>query len=305
MKFKVVVLVFLLTILVSTSLANPELFEYFIENTNAAEHYDIDKAITFALKESPVRHAISDWRNNAAEKNAKIVRESLIDVYLTQLVDSYGGYEEYDEKESMFPPVIDGKVVYLTFDDGPSPTITRKILGVLDDYKIKATFFSVGSMADKFPDILKEVYDRGHTIGNHTYSHVYGQIYRSSADFIFDMKRAEDAFKNILGEDFETRIIRFPGGTHAGYKQPIVRAVEAEGYKWFDWNTVNGDSELKNPSNEYLMTRFLNTYGKRDTIIILMHDTEGKQSTVDTLPMMIEHLKLEGYSFSTLDDYNH
>lgn len=286
--------------------ASPSLYSLLGYNSSAAEAYDSRRFIGFALKEDHVRASIDEILRESRRDQAKKEQQEMIGSYLRNLVAIYEerAIEEVVE-EDRFPDPIEGKVAYLTFDDGPSPTITPQILKVLEEYDIKATFFVVGSMADKFPDVLQMVWAGGHLIGNHTYSHVYDYIYRNTTNFLNDIEKADMTLKRILGEDFGTDIMRFPGGTHGPYKRQFVKAAEEAGYKWYDWNTVNGDSELKYPSKDYIMGRFLKTYGKRDVIVVLMHDAEGKQQTVDTLPMIIEHLKLEGYSFDTLDKYNH
>lgn len=287
--------------------ASPSLFSILGENSNAAEAYDSSRYISFSIKEDPIRDSIKEKLDETKRLNAKVKQREMITSYLVDLVANYElkAMEKAEAViEDTYPDPIEGKVAYLTFDDGPSPNITPQILEVLKAYDIKATFFVVGSMADKFPEILKSVWDNGHIIGNHTYSHVYDYIYRSTANFLTDLEKADKTFKRILGDNFQTNVMRFPGGTHAGYKRPFVAAVEEAGYMWYDWNTVNGDSELKYPTKDYILGRFMKTYGKRDIIVVLMHDAEGKQPTVDTLPVIIEHLKNEGYSFDTLDNFN-
>ncbi|NLY46727.1 MAG: polysaccharide deacetylase family protein, partial [Tissierella sp.] len=85
------------------------------------------------------------------------------------------------------------KFAYLTFDDGPSATVTPAILDILKEYNIKATFFVVGSMVDKYPHMLKRIWDEGHKIGNHSYSHDYKYLYRNSKNFMNDINRADKA----------------------------------------------------------------------------------------------------------------
>ncbi|MBR3635842.1 MAG: polysaccharide deacetylase family protein, partial [Lachnospiraceae bacterium] len=86
---------------------------------------------------------------------------------------------------------LPGKKVYLTFDDGPSPN-TEKILDILDEYDVKATFFVTGYQAEKHPEWYKEIVDRGHTIGMHSYSHVYSDIYSSTDAFFADIDKLHD-----------------------------------------------------------------------------------------------------------------
>ena len=197
----------------------------------------------------------------------------------------------------------DCKVAYLTFDDGPSKTMTRQILQVLDRYGIKATFFVLGKMVDKNPDVMKLTYDGGHAIGNHTYTHNYDIIYNDTDSFLEEVYMTEEAIRNAVGNpSLRTRLVRLPGGSHAEYKQPTVKVLEDEGFQVHDWNSLNGDSEGDDPTADYLYNRFKETYRQQDRLIILMHDTDEKATTLKALPSIIEHLLLEGYSFGTLED---
>ncbi|MDY0235151.1 MAG: polysaccharide deacetylase family protein [Gudongella sp.] len=200
---------------------------------------------------------------------------------------------------------INSKIAYLTFDDGPSEKSTPIILETLNHYGIKATFFVVGNMAEKYPEMLKRVYESENAIGNHSYSHIYKKIYSSQTSFFDDINKTDVIFKKILGDNFSTDLLRFPGGTHAKYKKPFLVKAKELGYQVFDWNTVNGDGEGNNLTDEYLFDRFLNTYKSRDEVIILMHDTDLKVGTTRVLPNIIEHLINEGYIFKTLEEYNY
>lgn len=194
------------------------------------------------------------------------------------------------------------KVAYLTFDDGPSKEVTPKILDILNEYNIKATFFVIGKMAYLYPEVLIRTKDEGHKIGNHTYSHNYGHIYKSYTNFLNDIKRAEKIFKEILGEDFETKTIRFPGGSFDGYKSKIKKQISDEGYFYFDWNSLNGDAEGVGLSKERLISRFKSTIKNNRELIILMHDTDAKSTTVESLKDIIDYLIAQGYEFRILDE---
>jgi len=192
------------------------------------------------------------------------------------------------------------KVAYLTFDDGPSRNVTPKILDILSSYNIKATFFVVGKQAEKNPDILKRIHDEGHAIGNHTYSHSYGYIYKNVNNFYHELQVTEEVFKNILGEDFETNIMRFPGGSFGAKKAPFRKFVEENGYTYIDWNSLNGDAEGQHIPADKLVKRFKSTFANQQTLVILMHDADAKETTVKALPVIIDFLIDRGYQFATL-----
>lgn len=104
------------------------------------------------------------------------------------------------------------KEVYLTFDDGPSKTVTPKILDVLKENNINATFFVLGNMVNYYPDIVKRAYDEGNYIANHGYSHVYSQIYASEEAFFEEIEKTEKIIAKAIGkEDYNSHLIRFPG----------------------------------------------------------------------------------------------
>ncbi|MBZ2174501.1 polysaccharide deacetylase [Schnuerera sp. xch1] len=201
------------------------------------------------------------------------------------------------EKKSMG----NNKVAYLTFDDGPSETITSQILDILDEYDVKATFFVIGNLAERHPDMLKRIDENGHAIGNHTYTHKYNDIYKKPSNFIKELKTTEKIFKNILGEDFETKIMRFPGGSFGEGKAVYKEAVENMGYEYIDWNSLNGDAEGHNIPSNRLIERFKSTFKGQDELVVLMHDTDAKKTTPKALPGIIEFLIDNGYEFSTFE----
>ena len=194
------------------------------------------------------------------------------------------------------------KEVFLTFDDGPSSEITEKVLDVLKDEGVKATFFVIGKNVDVYPEILKRIHDEGHGIGIHTYSHDYNQIYSSPDALQKDIEACLQSIRNVLGEDFSTILYRFPGGSFRKNKEIFIERVESLGYIYFDWNVLNGDAEGNNLSEDYLIKRFDQTSRGYNKILSLMHDTNSKGNTVSTLPRIIKQLKVEGYEFKSLGD---
>lgn len=192
------------------------------------------------------------------------------------------------------------KVAYLTFDDGPSTNITPQVLDILKKYDVKATFFVIGELAESYPEILKRIDKEGHAIGNHSYSHNYNYIYKDLDNFMEEIHQTEKVFKNILGKDYENNLIRFPGGSFGPNKAPFREKASEAGYKFYDWNSLNGDAEGRSFSKSRLVQRFKDTSNGKKELIILMHDMGGKQTTADALPEIIEYLQQNGYEFDTL-----
>lgn len=197
-------------------------------------------------------------------------------------------------------PETTEKVAYLTFDDGPSTKVTPRILKTLDDYGIKATFFLLGSMAESNPELVKTINSKGHSIGNHSYSHKYGYIYQNSTNFLAELNLTDKAFKNILGKDFSTQLFRFPSGSYGENKNPYKKLVQEKGYKYYDWNVLNGDAEGLNIPASKLVSRVKETTKGQKSIVVLMHDSGSKTATADSLAEVIDYLIGQGYSFDKL-----
>lgn len=197
------------------------------------------------------------------------------------------------------------KICYLTFDDGPS-SVTPQILDVLNQYKVKATFFVTGQQASAKPEIIKEIHNSGHTIGNHSYSHVYDSVYASAESFKNEVTNCQNAINKALGFEYKNLVFRFPGGytslTNEETKTNYREILKSIGYKYIDWSCLTGDSNTTEPTAEYLMSTLSYSIGNTKTgdIVVLMHDSPSKQITADSLPQIIEYLYSQGYKFETL-----
>ena len=212
-----------------------------------------------------------------------------------------------------YPVRTDGKkVVYLTFDDGPSTTNTPGVLDVLDKYNVKATFFVIGTSIaanDQAKALLKEEVARGHAIANHTYGHDYSYLYPNRTmnvdNIVSDIERNNNLMKEILGKDFTTRVIRFPGGYWSWEgRTPMKDKMIEKGYCNIDWNALNKDAEGKAKNAGELLQSTKETIEalgpNADSVVLLMHDTYGKEETVKALPEIIEYLQGSGYEFKTI-----
>lgn len=206
----------------------------------------------------------------------------------------------------------DGKYVFLTFDDGPSNG-TEKILNILKEKDVKGTFFVLGSSIEnneKRQEFLKEEIKAGNAIANHSYSHDFKKLYphnKLNIDIFMDeFNKTNDIMKSILGEEFDSRVLRMPGGygTRKYYKDPALKAfdktLEENGIVNVDWNALNGDAEGKPYSTEEMMNYVKKTSEGKNHVVILMHDTAGKEKTIEILPQVIDYFKSEGYEFKTI-----
>ncbi len=194
----------------------------------------------------------------------------------------------------------ENKIAFLTFDDGPSEHVTMQVLDILDTYNVKATFFVLGSMCEKNGNVLKEIHARKHSIGIHSYSHIFSQLYKNEESFLNEVKMTEAVLKKNLGEDFSTRLFRFPGGSFEPYKNQYIEALNEAGYVSIDWNALTGDTESKSPTHEMLMNRLKSTVIGKNNVVILMHDSDSRQSSAEVLPDVIEYLRSEGYEFAVV-----
>src|SRR5690554_688505 len=193
------------------------------------------------------------------------------------------------------------KLIYLTFDDGPSSN-TEKILDILDQYRIKGTFFVTGLNQD-YKHLIKETANRGHTIGLHTYSHDYEKIYGADEAFFADLGAIGSLVKEEIG--FVPKYLRFPGGTSntvsndPGLMDGLARKVQHKGYEYYDWCADSGDAS-SDPTVDSLVTNA--TDCDWNEITLLLHDANGKDTTVEALPEIIETYLARGYHFAAITD---
>ena len=236
------------------------------------EKRSLNKEIT-ELKDKKVKTEAS--LKDITEKNNKLKKE----------------YNQLREQKGV-------KVVYLTFDDGPTPNNTPRILDILKRNNIKGTFFVIGQN----PDLYKRIVDEGHAIAIHTYSHEYKQVYASVDAFFADLYKLRDLIKEKTGVD--PKVTRFPGGSSTTrvskpIKQAIINRLTKEGYVYQDWNCDSTDASGNNVPVPKLVK-----YGVCTThpeINVLMHDTNAKKTTVQALQQIIDGYRKAGYTFETLD----
>lgn len=209
----------------------------------------------------------------------------------------YGG--GYDDKYDTVKP--NGKVIYLTFDDGPS-IYTERLLNILKSYKVKATFF-VTNQNPKYQNLISRMDKDGHTVAVHTYSHRW-DIYSSVEAFMADFNAMNKIIEKQTGNP--SRIFRFPGGTNntvsksysVGIMTKLSKYMVDSGYTYFDWNVGSNDTSLTNSSD--IIANLVNQVKNKKTSVILAHDI--KKATVDAMSGFIEYCLKKGYVFKVITD---
>lgn len=200
----------------------------------------------------------------------------------------------------------DKKRAFLTFDDGPSD-VTPIILDTLKQENIKATFFVLGQRVEQKPDMVKRMYDEGHFIANHGYSHVYDSIYSSKEAVLDEFNKCNTAVQNAIGDnEYNSHLFRFPGGSIGGkYSELKLQAkdlLKQNGIESVDWNALNGDAETNDLTPEFELERLQCTVQGKNSVVILMHDSPLKKVTAESLSQLIGYLRNEGYEFNNFYD---
>lgn len=183
---------------------------------------------------------------------------------------------------------LNPKIMYLTFDDGPSEKYTDQVLDVLSAKNIKATFFVIGEYVRKYPETAKRIADEGHTIGIHCDVHDYRKIYADVDSYIADFEKAYDTVYEVTG--VEAQFFRFPGGSINAYNKKvykdIIEEMESRGFVYYDWNASLEDATRENATAGQLIQTAVDTTLGRRSVVMLAHDRIDR--TADALKDLIE-----------------
>ncbi len=242
----------------------------------------------------------AESEENKKSSNTKNESASYIEKYIEQQV------------KAEMPEGADGKkVVYLTFDDGPSTTVTPRILDTLEKEGVDATFFVVGKYVDSEKELVKREAAEGNVVAIHSYTHDYGYLYPGGKinvqNCMSDFEKTEESIKNILGQDYKIRALRLPGGYYSWNKndpdnaKAVIDKMHEKDWHQIEWNCLSGDAEGNSAKTaEQLYQETVQTVGTREKAVILMHDTYQKEATAEALPGIIQYLKQQGYEFKTI-----
>ena len=196
--------------------------------------------------------------------------------------------------------VPDGKVIYLTFDDGPGAR-TPYLLDVLKKYNVKATFFVVKT---KYIDTIKRIADEGHSLAIHTTTHKFDQIYASEEAYFNDLYTMQGIIKSLTGQ--EPTLLRFPGGSsntisskyNKGIMTRLTQLVQEKGFRYFDWNVDSKDAGGAKTANQVFNNVKKGVSGKQISVV-LQHDI--KSFSVDAVEKIIVWGLENGYTFLPLE----
>lgn len=196
--------------------------------------------------------------------------------------------------------VPSGKIIYLTFDDGPGP-YTSQLLDTLAKYNVKATFFTVNT---KYTSLIAQEAAAGHSVGIHSATHDYATIYASEDAYFADLHQMESIITSQTG--VRPTLIRFPGGSSnkvsakycQGIMSALTQAVTDQGYQYFDWNVSSGDAG-GTTDTETIFENVINGVQQHDVSVVLQHDIKG--FSVDAVEKIIVWGLANGYTFLPLD----
>ncbi len=213
---------------------------------------------------------------------------------------------EGETEQKTYPEPDPDSVIYLTFDDGPSSNITAEILDVLEECCVQATFFIVDYSEDKLP-LLERMIEDGDTVGIHALDHDYEACYSSEDAYLDGVEELKEKLYRDTG--YEAFCLRFPGGSSntisANYNQGIMtrltQRVADLGMVYFDWNVDSEDASGNSVPDSTVVTNVTGGLQKGRANVVLMHDANGKKTTVQALRSIIDYGRENGYTFKAID----
>ncbi|MEH6944525.1 polysaccharide deacetylase family protein [Bacillus sp. JJ722] len=204
---------------------------------------------------------------------------------------------KHDEKEA--PMEFNGqirKIAYLTIDDGPS-RYADKLINILNEYEVPATFFLIGSNIDLYPQYVKKFHERGDYVGMHSMTHDYTRLYKNG-EVVSEMKQVQQKINSLTNE--KPILFRSPYGSNPGLTKDLRDQVVSAGLKTWDWTIDSNDWRYQNNPSQIVTE--IKKQLEEPVEIILIHDKKG---TIEALPQIIETIEAEGYEFDVYDESKH
>ncbi|MCY9369539.1 polysaccharide deacetylase family protein [Bacillus haynesii] len=204
---------------------------------------------------------------------------------------------EKQENEQTAPEI--GKVVYLSFDDGPNPAASDKILRLLDKYHAKATFFMLKPNIEQNPDIVKKMVENGHSVGSHGVTHQVSKIYKSPESFAAEMNDTLKAIKETTNVD--THLIRSPYGSKPYITGPFQEVIKRDRFNLWDWTVDSEDWKSANTNGQFVnnVIQQVNNLAGVEPLVVLMHE---KPTTAAHLEKLLKYFQENGYEMKSIHD---
>lgn len=210
-----------------------------------------------------------------------------------------------DEKEC----ISNTREVYLTFDDGPTKNNTKQIIEILNQNNVKATFFIIGNLAERNPHVLQDLINNKMCVAPHTYSHNYKEIYVNSSSYMNDLEKCKSVIEKATKREV-IPFVRIPGGMYnnfvsKGTINEIIDSLKRKKINYVEWNICSDDATGKTMSAYEIRDNIIRQsqrLGKNKVLVVLMHDSYYKKTTVEALPHIIKYFKEQGYDFKTFDN---
>ncbi|MDO5650465.1 MAG: polysaccharide deacetylase family protein, partial [Gallicola sp.] len=267
-------------------------------------------AVAAGLKLNSSYVAAKDISHETENQLSKISQPIVKNSNHVKSAEKYAYDTKYVQEVITGKKVHEGdKVVFLTFDDGPNNTISPKVLDILKNEGVHGTFFLVGKgIGEKYRTTLTRELIEGHGIATHSMTHEYTLLYPGRTGnpdrILYEVDKMNEVLKGFYGPDFQSNVFRYPGG-HMSWKglDKADAVLSSHGIQWIDWNVMTGDAQPKKerPVDTAGILAFLDKSVTRanvkSMVVVLMHDGENKDLTVESLPSVIKYFKDAGYSF--------
>lgn len=253
--------------------------------------------VILAVKLTEQKHQTAQLQLQLAAKEAEVQTEEVTGVFTTAHVEESPReqveIQETEQEEA--EGIAYDKRIYLTFDDGPSSN-TDAILDILKQYDVKATFFVVGKTDEQSVALYQRIVEEGHTLGMHSYSHKYDEVYASKESFIQDLTKLQEHLYDVTG--VWPRYYRFPGGSSNTVSRVKMQELIAYLYEnditYYDWNVASGDAVPGQLPKDTIVNNCLGGIQVQADSVVLLHDVGEKDTTVAALPEIISKARMQG-----------
>lgn len=252
--------------------------------------------IVLGVKVTALNGRVKELETLLAQMELDAEEEEVTSVFTTAHIEESPRENVQDVLIEQTPSNADlkyDKRIYLTFDDGPSSN-TAQILDILKKYDVKATFFVLGKTDDASKALYQRIVAEGHTLGMHSYSHKYEEIYASKESFIEDLSKQQEYLYEVTG--IWPRYYRFPGGSSNRVSkvdmQELIAYLEESDIAYYDWNVASGDAVSIQLSKEKIVSNCISQINAQSDSIVLFHDAAEKDTTVEALPEIISQIRM-------------